>query len=79
MAWFQRRNRRELFLSATTLAEIRRGIALIARRDSEQGDHLRAWCDRLRLISTRIIGEHPVQTAEKSLKEYDAPQAAGKK
>ena len=33
MAWFQRRNRRELFLSSITFAELRRGIALIARRD----------------------------------------------
>lgn len=28
--WFAERNRRELFLSAVTLAELRRGIALIA-------------------------------------------------
>jgi predicted nucleic acid-binding protein len=46
-AWFAERNRRELFLSAVTLAEVRRGIALIARRDPAQAQHLRGWCDRL--------------------------------
>ena len=45
-AWFAERNRRELFLSAVTLAELRRGIALIARRDSARADNLRQWCDR---------------------------------
>lgn len=46
-AWFAQRDRRELFLSAVTLAEIRRGIALIAGRDFAQAEHLRRWCDRV--------------------------------
>lgn len=46
-AWFELRNRRELFLSAVTLAEIRRGAALIARRDPAQAEALRRWCERV--------------------------------
>jgi hypothetical protein len=34
--WYRQRNKRELFLSVITLAEIRRGIALIRRRDPFQ-------------------------------------------
>ncbi len=62
--WFQRRNRRELFLSAITLAELRRGIALIARRDSAQGDHLRVWCDRLQRDFGRTGRLLPIRAAE---------------
>ena len=64
MAWFQRRNRRELFLSAITLAELRRGIALIARRDSAQGDRLRVWCDRLQRDFGRTGRLLPIRAAE---------------
>jgi hypothetical protein len=64
MAWFQRRNRRELFLSAITLAELRRGIALIARRDSAQADHLRTWCDRLQRDFGRTGRLLPIRAAE---------------
>ena len=64
MAWFQRRDRRELFLSAITLAELRRGIALIARRDSVQGDHLRGWCDRLQRDFGRTGRLLPIRAAE---------------
>ena len=46
-AWFGARHRRELFLSAVTLAELRRGVALILRRDPAQSDLLRRWCDRV--------------------------------
>ena len=46
-AWFNARNRRELFVSAVTLAELRRGVALIDRRDPAQAEHLRLWCDRV--------------------------------
>jgi hypothetical protein len=63
-AWFQRRNRRELFLSAITLAELRRGIALIARRDSAQGDHLRVWCDQLQRDFGRTGRLLPIRAAE---------------
>jgi len=45
--WYQRRDRRELFLSVITLAEIRRGIALIRRRDPFQAAVLERWCETL--------------------------------
>ena len=63
-AWFARRDRRELFLSAITLAELRRGIALIARRDSAQADHLRVWCDRLQRDFGRTGRLLPIRAAE---------------
>lgn len=44
-AWYERRDRRELFISVITLAEIRRGIRLIAKRDRKQGIVLTRWCD----------------------------------
>ena len=61
LTWFEARHRRELFLSAVTLAEIRRGIALISHRDPAQSELLRRWCDRVqrdygstgRLLSVR--------------------------
>jgi len=64
MAWFDRRNRRELFVSAITLAELRRGIALIARRDAVQGDALRRWCDRLQRDFGRTGRLLPIRAAE---------------
>ena len=64
IAWLQRRDRRELFLSAITLAELRRGIALIARRDSAQGDNLRVWCDRLQRDFGRTGRLLPIRAAE---------------
>ncbi len=66
IAWLQRRDRRELFLSAITLAELRRGIALIARRDSAQGDNLRVWCDRLQHDFGRTGRLLPIRAAEAS-------------
>lgn len=62
--WFKRRDRRELFLSAITLAELRRGIALIARRDSAQADNLRVWCDRLQRDFGRTGRLLPIRAAE---------------
>ncbi len=45
--WFAARQRRELFLSAITIAEIRRGIALLVRHDPAQAEVLSRWLDRL--------------------------------
>ena len=45
--WFRLRDKRELFLSVITLAEIRRGIALIRRRDPFQAAVLERWCETL--------------------------------
>jgi hypothetical protein len=36
LAWFGARHRREPFLSTVTLAELRRGVALISHRDPAQ-------------------------------------------
>lgn len=47
VAWFEARHRRELFLSAVTLAELCRGIALISHRDPAQSDKLRRLCGRV--------------------------------
>jgi predicted nucleic acid-binding protein len=42
--WYAARDRRELYLSIVTLAEVRRGIALIRGRDPRQADSLDRWC-----------------------------------
>lgn len=62
--WFAGRDRRELFLSAITLAEIRRGIALIERRDPTQANRLRVWCDRLQREFGRAGRLLPIRAAE---------------
>ena len=46
-AWYQARDKRELYLSVVTLAELRRGIALIRNRDPFQADALDRWCHAL--------------------------------
>ena len=46
-AWYRERDKRELYLSVITLAELRRGIALIAKRDPPQADSLDRWCRTL--------------------------------
>jgi predicted nucleic acid-binding protein len=52
--WYRQRDKRELFLSVITLAEIRRGIALIRRRDPFQGAVLERWCDSLQREFGRV-------------------------
>jgi predicted nucleic acid-binding protein len=42
--WHRQRDKRELFLSVITIAELRRGIALIRRRDEPQAAALDRWC-----------------------------------
>ena len=46
-AWYRERDKRELYLSVITRAELRRGIALIAKRDPPQADSLARWCRTL--------------------------------
>jgi len=46
-AWYRERDKRALYLSVITLAELRRGIALIAKRDPPQADSLARWCRTL--------------------------------
>lgn len=64
LAWYADRNGRELFLSAISLAEIRRGIALLARRDSDQADVLRTWVERVQRDFGRTGRLLPVRAAE---------------
>jgi len=42
-AWYRERDKRELYLSVITLAELRRGIALIGHRDARQAESLDRW------------------------------------
>jgi hypothetical protein len=46
-AWFAELEEDEIFLSALTLGEIRRGIESVRRRDSESAAALDAWLHRL--------------------------------
>lgn len=62
--WIAQRNRRELFLSAVTLAELRRGIALLENRDPEQAETLRRWCDRVQRDFGRTGRLLPIRAAE---------------
>lgn len=66
VAWFGARTRRELFLSAVTLAELRRGIALISTRDPAQANILRHWCDRLQRAYGSTGRLLPLRAAEAS-------------
>ena len=64
--WYHRRDKRELFLSVITLAEIRRGIALIRRRDPFQAAALERWCDTLQREFGRVghlLSVDPAQAA----------------
>lgn len=63
-AWFAGRNRRELFLSTVTLVELRRGIALISRRDPAQAENLCRWCDRVQRDYGRTGRLLPIRAAE---------------
>lgn len=52
--WYGRRDKRELFLSVVTLAELRRGIALVRRRDPLQATALDRWCESLQREFRRV-------------------------
>ncbi len=54
VAWYQARDKRELYLSVITLAELRRGIALIRLRDTRQADVLDHWCRALQRGFSRV-------------------------
>ncbi len=54
----------EVFLSAVTLAELRRGIALIAKRDEVQAGNLRHWCDQVQRAYGRAGRLLPIRAAE---------------
>lgn len=46
--WYAQRDSSELFLSVITVAELRRGIALLRGKDLQQALHLATWETRLR-------------------------------
>jgi predicted nucleic acid-binding protein len=52
--WYRQRDKKELFLSVITLAEVRRGIALIRRRDPFQAAVLERWCETLQREFVRV-------------------------
>jgi predicted nucleic acid-binding protein len=52
--WYRQRDREELFLSVITLAEIRRCIALLRRRDPLQAAILDRWCETLQREFGRV-------------------------
>jgi predicted nucleic acid-binding protein len=62
--WYAARHRRELFLSAISLAEIRRGIALLTKRDAEQAEILRRWVGRVQRDFGRTGRLLPIRAAE---------------
>jgi predicted nucleic acid-binding protein len=62
--WYAERNRRELFLSAVSLAEIRRGIAQLAKRDRDQAYIFRLWADRMQRRYGRIGHLLSIRAAE---------------
>src|SRR4051812_46946832 len=65
--WYDQRNRRELFLSSVSLAEMRRGIALTARHDPEQADLLRRWADRVQRDFGRLGRLLSIRAAEAAI------------
>ncbi|GIL00373.1 MAG: ribonuclease VapC [Alphaproteobacteria bacterium] len=46
-SWFAARRSTDLFISAVSIGEIERGIALVRRRDDRFAHDLAAWLDRL--------------------------------
>lgn len=57
MAWRDRTDRSETATSVLLLAEIRRGIAMVRRRDVHQADALEAWYEVIRAgFGDRILG-----------------------
>ena len=51
-------------MSTVTLAELRRGIALISRRDPAQAEKLGRWCDRVQRDYGRTGRLLPIRAAE---------------
>jgi toxin FitB len=56
LAWFQRVDARDLYISVLSLGEIARGVAMRARHNKAQADALHGWLDATRLnYADRII------------------------
>lgn len=62
--WIAARGKRELFISTITLAELRRGIALLRRRDRPQSTALERWCDQIQRDFGRAGHLLPIRAAE---------------
>ena len=62
--WIAERKETELFISVITLAELRRGIALLKPRDSDQADVLAKWCDQVEHDFGRTGHLLPIREAE---------------
>ena len=62
--WAELRQKRELFVSSITLAELRRGIALLKRKDPQQSAVLEKWCDQVQRDFGRTGRLLPIRASE---------------
>jgi len=82
--WFDRERATEMWLSVLTVGELRRGVALIERRDAEGGASIGAWLDsvvadyqdRILPITERIAERWALITIPDPLPVVDALLAA---
>jgi predicted nucleic acid-binding protein len=83
-AWFERERATEMWLSVLTVGELRRGVALIERRDPDGGAAIGAWLDsvvadyedRILPITERIAERWALITVPDPLPVVDALLAA---
>jgi len=83
-AWFDRERATEMWLSVLTVGELRRGVALIERRDPDAGASIGAWLDslvadyedRILPITERIAERWALITVPDPLPVVDALLAA---
>ena len=83
-AWFDRERATEMWLSVLTVGELRRGVALIERRDPDAGASIDAWLDslvadyedRILPITERIAERWALITVPDPLPVLDALLAA---
>ncbi len=75
-AWADSVEASEQFISATTLAEIERGVIAKERSDPAQGEHLRRWFDNqvLRVFAHRTLAFD--LAAARTLATYRVPEHA---
>jgi predicted nucleic acid-binding protein len=82
--WFDRERATEMWLSVLTVGELRRGVALIERRDPDGGASIGAWLDsvvadyedRILPITERIAERWALITVPHPLPVVDALLAA---
>jgi predicted nucleic acid-binding protein len=66
-AWYAKRDKRELYLSVITIAELRRGIRPIGKRDKKQGLILTSWCQLVQREYGRVGHLLSIRIAEAEL------------